>query len=121
MQQIGLILVLATLVEGMLEYFGARVPAPYKAYVGALVGVLVCLAYRADLLLLLGYPAQFPYAGEILTGLVVGRGSNYVNDLWELVRRSGRQKADPLEIETVVALDGDEASPDDIQRTWSRL
>jgi hypothetical protein len=37
--------------------------------------------YDADLLATLGYVALVPYVGAALTGLMIGRGSNYVNDL----------------------------------------
>lgn len=81
MQAIGLIFILAVLVEGIIEYLGTAIPQAFKAYVAALFAVVVCLAYNADLLALLGYPAAYPYVGAILTGLVIGRGSNYLNDI----------------------------------------
>lgn len=81
MQAIALIFILAVFVEGIIEYLGAAIPSAFKAYVAALFAVVVCLAYNADLLALLGYPAAWPYAGAILTGLVIGRGSNYLNIL----------------------------------------
>lgn len=81
MQAIGLIFFLAVLVEGIIEYFGAPIPKQYKAYVAAAFGIVVCLAYSADLPALLGFPAVWPYVGQILTGFVIGRGSNYANIL----------------------------------------
>lgn len=81
MQALALIFALAVLVEGLVEYFGAPIPTAYKRYVAALVGVALCIVYGADLLAILGFTASVPYVGAALTGLIVGRGSNYLNDL----------------------------------------
>lgn len=50
-------------------------------YASALVGILLCIAYRADLLALAGLQATTPFIGYIITGLVIGRGANYLHDL----------------------------------------
>lgn len=50
-------------------------------YVAALVGIVLSLAYRVDLLAMFGYHAFHPIAGMVLTGILVGRGSNYMHDL----------------------------------------
>ena len=81
MQAIGLVLALAILTEGIIEYLGTPIPTRFKPYAAALLSTIVCLLYNADLLAVLGYPALVPYVGTVLTGLVIGRGSNYVNDL----------------------------------------
>jgi hypothetical protein len=86
MSTITLVFILAVLVEGLMEYFGQTAPSGWKPYIAALVAVLLCIGYQADLLGELGYIPRFPLIGEILTGLVIGRGSNYLNDLWEMVR-----------------------------------
>jgi hypothetical protein len=81
MQAIGLILALAVLIEGIIEYLGSPIPSKFKPYAAAALSVVVCLLYNADLLALLGYPAAVLFVGAVLTGLVIGRGSNYVNDI----------------------------------------
>lgn len=50
-------------------------------YVAAIVGIILCLTYRIDLLAMFGFHAFHPVAGLILTGILVGRGSNYMHDL----------------------------------------
>jgi hypothetical protein len=85
------ILMLATLAEGLVEHFLKPIilppdesrfqPLKLSAYVrdillryaAALVGVALCLAYRADLLALAGLASPTPLVGQIITGLVVGR------------------------------------------------
>lgn len=85
-----LALLLATLVEAGTEYlFGTpfdKIPQlkDHKwtlMYAALVVGILVTVYYQLDLVSLLvkGEPSL---VGEILTGTVIGRGSNYLNDLW---------------------------------------
>ncbi|MCZ7568957.1 MAG: hypothetical protein M5U01_10275 [Ardenticatenaceae bacterium] len=81
MQPLAIIFTLAVVVEALVEYFGTPVPSEYKPYLAAVVGVGLCVAYDADLLALLGFAATVPYLGSILTGLLIARGSNYLNDL----------------------------------------
>jgi divalent metal cation (Fe/Co/Zn/Cd) transporter len=81
METFGIILILVVIVEALIEYFGTPIPSAYKPYVAAVVGVLLCLGYGADLLAALGYPAGLPYVGTVLTGLLISRGSNVFNDL----------------------------------------
>lgn len=81
MTTLALILVLVIVVEALVEYFGTPIPSAYKPYAAAALGVLLCLAYGADLLALLGYPASIPFVGSVLTGLLISRGSNVFNDL----------------------------------------
>lgn len=81
MTTLALILALVIIVEALVEYFGTPLPSAYKPYTAAVLGVLLCLAYGADLLALLGYPASVPFIGSILTGLLISRGSNVFNDL----------------------------------------
>src|SRR5262245_39797857 len=80
MTQLTLFFLLATLVEGIVEYAGDKVPATIKQYVAAGVAIALCVAYNADLLALLGLTSPYPYVGAIATGLILGRGSNYLHD-----------------------------------------
>jgi hypothetical protein len=88
------ILLLAALTEGLVEYFlqpwlkpeGEDVPtwrSMALRYSAAVVGIGLCLAYAVDILNLIGLAGRIPFVGEVLTGLLIGRGSNYVNDFIE--------------------------------------
>jgi hypothetical protein len=81
MQALTLIFVLTILIEGIVEHFATPVPSAYKPYVAAVLAVVVCLLYGADLLAALGARALVPYVGEVLTGLVISRGAGYINTL----------------------------------------
>jgi hypothetical protein len=91
---LAVIFLLAFLVESLVEYlFGqvfVHVPAiqPYSwllMYVSAAVGVLAAFLYGFDLLYLLSQytesPLQTTWFGMLLTGLAIGRGSNYLHDI----------------------------------------
>lgn len=88
------IFLLAFLVESFVEYFfGQAVDhfpklQPWKwalMYVAAAVGVIAAFVYQFDLVHLLGeylgVPIQSTIFGIILTGLAIGRGSNFIHDL----------------------------------------
>lgn len=92
------ILLLAFLCEGLVEYLARPVihwgqtepptdtPGPQSSplwlrYIAVVVGIALAIAYRADLLALVGLQAWSPWIGYIITGVIVGRGSNYLNDL----------------------------------------
>lgn len=88
------ILLLAALVEALVEYFVQPWLKPDEAevplwrsmalrYSSAIVGVGLCLAYAMDLLAVVGLSARAPFVGEVLTGLLIGRGANFVNDFIE--------------------------------------
>ena len=81
MQTLALIFVLVVIVEALVEYFLGIVPSAYKPYAAGVLGVLLCVAYGADLLTLLGLVSPVPYIGSVLTGLLISRGSNVFNDM----------------------------------------
>jgi hypothetical protein len=87
---IGIIL-LATLIEGTISYlFGNSeegMSRPWLKYVSLIFGVLVSVAYNLDLPAMTGLVSPFPYVGAVVSGLIIGRGANYVNDLMALVRK----------------------------------
>lgn len=77
------IFALATFVEGFVEYFisDPNKFQPWLKYVAAAIGIAVSIFYRLDVFALLGVTAAYPFVGYVITGLVIGRGSNYLNDL----------------------------------------
>jgi hypothetical protein len=86
MDIIALVFALAIICEGIVEYIFSPLPSQYKPYVAAALGVLVCVAYNADVLALLGAQAGVPYVGAVLTGLLIGRGSSYMHDIVSRIR-----------------------------------
>lgn len=83
-QGIAGIIVLSILIEAITEYLLPTFPDHLKwtkVYLSALFAVIVCFFYGADLPAALGLPTV-PYVGPILTGLILGRGANFLNVLY---------------------------------------
>ena len=82
------VFILAVLVEAIVEYFISAQDKhqPWLQYVAAVIGVAVCIAYKVDLLASLGVTSTYPFVGEVITGLIIGRGSNYLSDFMTRVR-----------------------------------
>lgn len=77
---------LAILVEGILEHFGRPIPSEAKPWFSTALAVGLCIAYAADLLALLGLVSAYSLIGYILTGIIVGRGSNFIHDFSRRLR-----------------------------------
>lgn len=75
---VALVPLLAALIERVIEYFFAWVPSRGKPVVSLVLGVLASLGFDADLLAALGYAAAYPYVGEVVTGILLSGGSNYL-------------------------------------------
>lgn len=80
--------VLATFVEGTVEYLFGKIEKiqPFIMYIALGLGVAVCIAYKIDILAQLGVSSGVPFVGEAISGLIVGRGSNYANDFITHIR-----------------------------------
>ena len=90
MENILGILFLATFIEGLITYiFGEsseNTTRPWIRYVSLVLGVGCAIAYQIDIPAAAGLVGVYPIVGFVLSGLVIGRGANYVNDIVALVR-----------------------------------
>ena len=91
---LGVILFMAFLVEGMVEYFFGEIANHVPAleqwkwllmYVAAGVGVAAAFIYQFDLIALIASWLEVelnasPF-GIVLTGLAIGRGANYIHQI----------------------------------------
>ena len=79
------VIAFAILVEGIVEYFKLAFPrfgmSQLIVPVTVLLGVAVCVLYGCDLLAVMGLVTPVPYVGNVLTGILVARGSNYIYDV----------------------------------------
>ena len=55
-------------------------PALALRYVSVLIGVALCILYRVDLLAYFDLVSPWPITGWIITGILIGRGSNFIHD-----------------------------------------
>lgn len=82
------ILFLATFVEGLVTYLFAKEgqTQPILKYVALAIGVVLAVAYQIDILAMVGLYSAIPLVSFIVSGIVIGRGSNYVNDAVSMLR-----------------------------------
>ncbi len=88
MQGILLVIVLAIVVEAVVEYIKslANLAINHKWKTAALqiaalvVSALLCFVTGADLFVALGLEFQYSWIGVLLTGIFASRGANYVSD-----------------------------------------
>lgn len=89
---IGLLL-LATLVESFTEYVFGKVEKikPFLLYIALALGVGVAFAYKVDILAMFNLHTN-QYVAYFVSGLIIGRGSNYLNDIISALRGSASPK-----------------------------
>lgn len=55
--------------------------------IGSLVlSILVCILTRADIFPILGITVVVPFIGNVLTGIIVSRGANFIHDLFTKIQ-----------------------------------
>ncbi len=83
MEKLLAIVFMAIVVEGLIEYvkLGFQKSMCAEIIAGMILGIAVAFLYDLDIFAALGIVARFDYVGNVLTGLVISRGSNYVFDL----------------------------------------
>ena len=83
-QDISKIIMTAILVEGIITYFNeffVSVNTPWQMILSLILGTVIAMAYKLDLPKYLGLQSDISYVGNILTGVLISRGSNYLYDL----------------------------------------
>jgi hypothetical protein len=80
---------LGFLCESMVQYIFSpfKKIEPYLMYVSLGMGVFLAIAFNVNLIAAVvpGIPGTVLayWTGVVLTGLIIGRGANFVHDLWE--------------------------------------
>ncbi|NLD17556.1 MAG: hypothetical protein GX666_08255 [Tissierellia bacterium] len=85
------VVILAILVEALINIFETLVVDQkiQWQYIGSiLLGIIICVAYKGDLLTVVGLSTTIPYLNYILTGIVISRGANYTSDLLDKLNNS---------------------------------
>ncbi|MDD3767005.1 MAG: hypothetical protein PHF89_07440 [Eubacteriales bacterium] len=79
---------MSVMVEGIVSYistFKVGCNCLWKVIASVGIGVLVAINFQIDVFEMVGFSSTIPYMSKILTGIVIGRGSNYVNDFLKLM------------------------------------
>ena len=78
------IVTFAMLIEALITYykeFFAGGGSSWEMIASFTLGVTIAIAYKLDLPSYFNLNSQIPYLGNILTGILLSRGSNYLFDL----------------------------------------
>ena len=78
------IITFAVLIEALITYykeFFAGGGSCWEMIASLALGIIVAIAYGLDLPANFNLNSQIPYLGNILTGVLLSRGSNYIFDL----------------------------------------
>lgn len=81
---IALIIFLSVIIEGIITYFRKLIvekTVHWQIAFAMILGIFVSIGYDMDLPGLLGLSSSIPYLGNVLTGILISRGSNYIFDL----------------------------------------
>ena len=89
METIALLIAVAVLVEGLVEYVKTIVKVFTEGDVktgitqlcAVAIGILLALITRANLFMALSINVTYSWMGCVLTGILISRGSNYLSDL----------------------------------------
>ena len=83
-------LIAAVFIEGFIEYTLKKwASGEWVKFVALALGIGFAMVYKLDLLAMFGFEAISPYVGYIVTGIIIGRGSNYVNDFMSRFKGTG--------------------------------
>lgn len=87
---------LATFVEGLVNYiFGdaeGSTPRKYVKFIALGIGVLCCIMFKVSIpdMFGLNFETRYEIFEQIFSGLIIGRGSNYLNDIMGLIKNKKR-------------------------------
>ncbi len=94
------ILIMAVIVEAIITYlktFMIDKKFQWQNIVAIVLGIAVALAYSLDIPSAAGVNASVPYVGNVLSGILISRGSNYVYDLFKMLL-SQKKNVETIEI-----------------------
>ena len=78
------IIILSILVESIITYFqeffeNGNVSS--NMILSIVLGVVIAMSYELDLPKVMGIDSKWKFMGNILTGIIISRGSNYIYDI----------------------------------------
>jgi len=84
------IVMTAVVIEGAVSYMNMIVSPEksikWQCVAAIILGVFVGVCYDLDLLAMFGVYSPMPFVGNILTGFLLSRGSNYIADTLKFLR-----------------------------------
>lgn len=87
METLTQILLLAVLIESVVDWVKNFVAArfPYQQVAAFVAALIFAAGMNLNFFALVGLDYRWPVVGIVFAALVLSRGSNYVQDFWDLV------------------------------------
>ena len=83
------IMAVSVVVEGLVSYAKMLVvdrKIEWQIVVAVALGVIFAIAYGIDIFAMLGMNSIIPYFGNVMSGVLMSRGANYIFDMLKSVR-----------------------------------
>jgi hypothetical protein len=83
MEKFVAIIIMAISLEGIVEWVRLAIvdkAVKWQIVATGIGGVIVALSYGLDAPAMLGVVGVIPYVGQVITGISIARGSNYIFD-----------------------------------------
>lgn len=88
------VILIAFVIEGVVTYVKTWfVDGDFKwqQLATVMIGILLTIAYDIDLIGVFGVTSKIPYLGNILTGILASRGSNFIFDFIKSITSYNKQ------------------------------
>lgn len=93
------ILVMAIVVESVVDIIKdvfVNKTVMWQKIVSIVLGVVVAIGFGVDLFAMFGLTSTIPYLGTVLSGLLMSRGANYINDILAKITSYKNDKVETL-------------------------
>ncbi len=88
---------MAVIVEAVIDYvktWAVEKKIQWQQIFAVLFGIAISFAYCLDIPALVGIESHIDYVGNVLTGILISRGSNYIHDLYNSLIAKKNTKAE---------------------------
>lgn len=68
----------------------------WQKIVSIVLGIVVATGFGVDLFAMFGLTSTIPYLGTVLSGLLMSRGANYINDILAKITSYKNDKVETL-------------------------
>lgn len=93
------ILVMAIVVESVVDIIKdvfVNKTVMWQKIVSIVLGIVVAIGFGVDLFAMFGLTSTIPYLGTVLSGLLMSRGANYINDILAKITSYKNDKVETL-------------------------
>lgn len=93
------ILVMAIVVESVVDIIKdvfVNKTVMWQKIVSIVLGIVVAVGFGVDLFAMFGLTSTIPYLGTVLSGLLMSRGANYINDILAKITSYKNDKLETL-------------------------